>query len=238
MGCCTSQLLKTKKIEPKRQEEKKTNVENGRKLLLLGTGASGKSTVFKSLRRSRGEIIAEPSATMRTVWVLRQTLIEVMEKLLMRSNVLYEENKEQNADCLIEETEETTKHIRLIVETGKFTYGEQSGSSEEELVFLGDSLAYLWKLRPIQATFAKRGRFAYTDNADYFFEKATEVFHPKFLPTEEDFLKARVRTTGYFIYIKKKVFTNVINNMYLCVHCEYNIGCDEYAFTQENITYK
>ncbi|ETO10746.1 hypothetical protein RFI_26631, partial [Reticulomyxa filosa] len=238
MGCCTSQLLRTKKIEAKIWEEKKISVENERKLLLLGTGASGKSTVFKNLRRSRGEVIAEPATTMETVWILRQTLVETMVKLLMRSKVLYEENKEQNADCLIEDSEEIIKHAQLILKTGEFTYGEQSGSSEEELVSLGDSLAYLWKLRPIQATFAKRGRFAYTDNADYFFEKATEVFHPKFLPTEEDFLKARVRTTGYFIYIKKKVFTNVINNMYLCVHCEYNIGCDEYAFTQENITYK
>ncbi|ETO34621.1 heterotrimeric G protein alpha subunit 1 [Reticulomyxa filosa] len=199
MGCCLA-------TDPAHDEiEKRMNVEHKkddkeRKLLLLGIGASGKSTIFKNLKRSQGVVMIEPRVAVQTAWVIRQTLIELMTKLLVKSRTFYEMDKEKNADCLIEETTETVEYIKLLLKNSEFTFGENVEPSEEDLVALGNAISFLWKLPAVKATFARRGKFAFEDNMEYFFERAKTVMHPKFLPTEEEVLKARVRTTGAVTY--------------------------------------
>ena len=48
----------------------------------------------------------------------------------------------------------------------------------------------------LQAAFASRRAFDGHDNAPYFFARATELARAGYLPTEDDMLRARVRTRG------------------------------------------
>jgi len=54
----------------------------------------------------------------------------------------------------------------------------------------------LWKDTGIQKAFENRAKFQLTDSAQYFFEKLDQVAAEGYLPTEQDVLRSRVRTTG------------------------------------------
>ncbi len=61
---------------------------------------------------------------------------------------------------------------------------------------LGETLCKLWADAGIQATYAARTQFQLTDSAKYFFDKIKEVSANAYLPTQQDVLRSRVRTTG------------------------------------------
>jgi len=74
---------------------------------------------------------------------------------------------------------------------------------------LSESIAYLWALPSIQSTFRNRHKFAFIENMDFFFAKSATIFSVGYLPSLEDLLKARVRTTGIveeFVPIKSELF--------------------------------
>jgi hypothetical protein len=54
----------------------------------------------------------------------------------------------------------------------------------------------LWNDPGIQATYEKRSKFQLVDNADYFFKKVREVTQPDYVPSLDDVMRVRVRTTG------------------------------------------
>lgn len=54
----------------------------------------------------------------------------------------------------------------------------------------------LWKDAGIQKAFENRAKFQLTDSAQYFFEKLDQVAAEGYLPSEQDVLRSRVRTTG------------------------------------------
>ena len=53
----------------------------------------------------------------------------------------------------------------------------------------------LWNLVPVQETFSRRGIYSFPDNMDYFFDRVQEIMSKDYVPSREDFLKYRVRTT-------------------------------------------
>jgi len=54
----------------------------------------------------------------------------------------------------------------------------------------------LWTDPGIQNTYENRSHFQLTDSAAYFFDKVAEVADPAYVPTTQDVLRSRVRTTG------------------------------------------
>jgi hypothetical protein len=54
----------------------------------------------------------------------------------------------------------------------------------------------LWEDAGIQAAFRNRAKFQLTDSAEYYFNKMDEVAAEDYLPSEQDVLRSRVRTTG------------------------------------------
>jgi hypothetical protein len=54
----------------------------------------------------------------------------------------------------------------------------------------------LWKDTGIQKTYANRAKFQLNDSAAYFFNKLEEVATPGYVPSQQDVLRARVRTLG------------------------------------------
>merc|ERR1712130_633457 len=54
----------------------------------------------------------------------------------------------------------------------------------------------LWNDEGIKETFDNRAKFQLTDSAPYFFGKIDEIAKEDYIPTEQDVLRSRVRTTG------------------------------------------
>ena len=53
----------------------------------------------------------------------------------------------------------------------------------------------LWNLDPVQETFSRRGIYSFPDNMDYFFDRVQKIMSKDYIPSWEDFLKYRIRTT-------------------------------------------
>jgi hypothetical protein len=54
----------------------------------------------------------------------------------------------------------------------------------------------LWADKGIQKAFENRSKFQLTDSAAYFFDRIDAVAEEGYIPTEQDVLRSRVRTTG------------------------------------------
>lgn len=215
MGCCQGDPSTEKDPRMKTANKEIVNSlkyaermnKNGNKLLLLGTGSSGKSTLFKSLKiiNDESHITTETSEACH---VIRQNCIAGILTLLKKSQELYEADAAENGDCLVDMTEETVQNITYVVQYGSESFSETV--DDEGIAQLGVAVHALWELTAVQATFERRGsKFSFPDNMDYFFNKVKEIMSSEYEPSIQDSLKCRVRTTGMIEYkydIKDKEF--------------------------------
>jgi hypothetical protein len=61
---------------------------------------------------------------------------------------------------------------------------------------LAEHIAALWADPGIQTTYTKRSNYQLNDSALYFLDKVLEIAKSDYLPSEDDILRSRVRTTG------------------------------------------
>merc|ERR1712087_273489 len=54
----------------------------------------------------------------------------------------------------------------------------------------------LWKSEKIKETYKNRAKYQLTDSASYYFGRLTDIGRDDYVPTEQDVLRSRVRTTG------------------------------------------
>jgi len=146
------------------------------KLLILGAGESGKTTILKQLRfLSKSKISFQERVEFLTT--LRWNVIESMNNLL------------EQAKVEIPFTEEETKSAQLVEHRHSHT-----DSSEDET--FGEHISKLWNSTAIQQVYKQRDKFWNLEAVDYYFAHATRLFQSKCIPTDEDIIMARKRTTG------------------------------------------
>lgn len=157
------------------------------KLLLLGTGESGKSTVFKQMQilyDTNKDFSAIEKSTFKHV--LRTNIVETMQALINgveKFEIEYTETKSAEA-------------VRNIMDL------DAHGSDFWDTEIIPD-IQHLWYNEPaIQTMFSKRAKIQLLDSAPYLFEHVERIGAEDFLPTKDDILRARLRTSG----IHEKVF--------------------------------
>ena len=84
-----------KYIEKDREQEKQV-----KKLLLLGSGSSGKSTLFKQIKRIHG-VEVEPAEKNESKHVIRMNLVQGMLVLLQQAHKLFEADPIGNKKCQV-----------------------------------------------------------------------------------------------------------------------------------------
>lgn len=190
MGLCSSDLsaeekerrrgekLASKKIEEANQAEMLAE-QAVKKLLLLGAGESGKSTLFKQMITLYGKGYSEEDRKGYTHIVYNNT-ISAMKILVKYSDDLAED---LDSRCR-PEAEEAKKYI-----------AECKPETEIDKI-VADHVQTLWKDAGIQNTFENRASFQLPDSANYFFDRVEEIAKDDYLPSQQDILRSRVRTTG------------------------------------------
>jgi len=180
MGQCASSDEKKRSHEIDRMisgDGKKLREEV--KLLLLGPGESGKSTVFKQMKiiQDHGGFTTEELQSYKyIVYGNCVTQMKVIVNAAMKINIeLDSEENKRRAERLT-----------------KVPSGGDAWSTE-----LGDDINKLWADGGIQKAYALRDRqYQLNDSANYFFDNIERFMSPSYVPTQADVLRARVRSTG------------------------------------------
>merc|ERR1711988_1230494 len=73
----------------------------------------------------------------------------------------------------------------------------EADSEDEKLTpELGDLMEKMWEDDSTEEAFERKNEFQLNDSADYYFKDIERISKPDYLPTEQDVLRSRVRTTG------------------------------------------
>ena len=183
MGCAASSIEhhvidQGNKIDDDLARERE-NYKKEFKLLLLGTGESGKSTIVKQIR-----IIHEDGYTPGE----RKKYISIVHSNTLQSlfAIMHGMKKLE-----IEFTDESRYQDLEMITTITKTSSEQNITSE-----IGETMTRLWCDVGVQRCFSRSREYQLNDSAAYFLNDLSRISTPQYIPTEEDILKTRVRTTG------------------------------------------
>jgi len=145
------------------------------KMLLLGAGESGKSTIFKQMKvinkdgYTKAELKEFVSIVHSNVVVSMKAMIGSYEKL----GVDIPGDLKPDCDKFVEQTTDD----KLTPE-------------------LGELVAKMWAHAAMQEQFKRRSEFQLNDSAEFYFINITRLSGADYLPTTDDVLRSRVRTTG------------------------------------------
>ncbi|KDQ56215.1 hypothetical protein JAAARDRAFT_305437 [Jaapia argillacea MUCL 33604] len=152
------------------------------KILLLGSGESGKSTIVKQMK-----ILHQGGFTDDELLAFRHT---IYRNLLDSAQAIVEEMRTSGVEC---EVEATRPKIDLIAGHSVPV------SDDEDYTFppeIAQAIYDLWKDPIIPSIMERANQFYIMDNAAYFFDRALRIGTPNYLPTVKDVLRARVKSTG------------------------------------------
>lgn len=201
------------------------------KLLLLGAGESGKSTIIKQMRIIHGGSYKEDERRVfknlihKNILIAITSLVEAMNQL----GISYEdEANEESAEEIREMDCETIKTL------SNFTF---------------ETIKSLWEDSGIQEAYGKRNMYHLNDSAKYYLDSLERIQKDSYLPTVDDILRVRAATSGiqeytfYFDDIKIKMvdvggqkaerrkwinsFDNVTSIMFLASLSEYDMSAED-----------
>eukprot|EP01114_Cavostelium_apophysatum_P009666 TRINITY_DN2289_c0_g1_i1.p1 TRINITY_DN2289_c0_g1~~TRINITY_DN2289_c0_g1_i1.p1 ORF type:complete len:359 (-),score=129.09 TRINITY_DN2289_c0_g1_i1:7-1083(-) len=186
MGCSESKSeyqreeeKENKKVEQFLKKEKYAYMAEI-KLLLLGTGESGKSTIAKQMRILHTEGFSQKEL-MNYRSVVFSNCIGSMKAIVafaLKSNLpILEENRQR-------------------VEFFNENSGTAIDMADQFNEQVAKDLAVLWKDPGIRESYEKRTDYQLPDSAEYCLDNVIRFAEPDYVPTITDVLRVRARTTG------------------------------------------
>jgi guanine nucleotide-binding protein G(q) subunit alpha len=152
------------------------------KLLLLGTGESGKSTFIKQMRIIHGSGYSDEDKrgfiklVFQNIFMAMQSMIRAMDLL----KIQYENSDSQEKADLVRGVDFET------VTTFESPYVE--------------AIKALWNDKGITECYDRRREYQLTDSAKYYLSAIDRIAERDYLPTQQDILRVRVPTTGIIEY--------------------------------------
>lgn len=154
------------------------------KLLLLGAGESGKSTIVKQMKIIHENGYTEDDCKQYKAVVYSNTIQSIIAivKAMNQLNIEFQD-KTLNEDA--------NELFSLAQEGG-------SGADEESLFTpeLSKIIKRLWSDEGAQETFARRREYQLNDSAEYFLNALDRLCGKNYVPSQDDVLRTRVKTTG------------------------------------------
>ncbi|KAL2022580.1 hypothetical protein VTK56DRAFT_4924 [Thermocarpiscus australiensis] len=188
MGMCMStnaeeleQRKRSNKIDKDLEEDSK-RLKKECKILLLGSGESGKSTIVKQMKiihlkgYSQEELAAYRPTVYKNLLECAKALVSAMRQFGIEPVV--EENKSY-CDFLLDYSLDTNPQANIDPRVGVAVQSVWNDPAREQLM-------------------ERQTEFYLMDSAEYFFQEAMRIVAPSYLPNEMDVLRARTKTTGIY----------------------------------------
>ncbi|XP_046912160.1 G protein alpha s subunit isoform X1 [Dermatophagoides farinae] len=193
MGCFGGSGSKNDAEEDKRRREANKRIEKQiqkdkqiyratHRLLLLGAGESGKSTIVKQMRILHVNGFSEEEKKQKIEDIkknIRDAILTITGAMstLVPPILLEDPNNQWMVD-----------YIQDVASSPDFDYPPQFYEYTEAL----------WRDRGVQATFERSNEYQLIDCAKYFLDRVDVIKMPDYTPNEQDILRCRVLTSGIF----------------------------------------
>ena len=184
MGCVASKLDDIRAKSTSNQIDmqiKKDALMLGKqvKLLLLGAGESGKSTIAKQMKILAQDRFSEQERVnfKPVVYTITVQSMVAIVKAMEALDISY-----SNDSC----EEDGKKVVKTAAQMEEF---DLSGD-------VGDSLKLLWADEGIKECYERASEYQFNDSAGYYLDSLERLCASDYVPTEQDVLRTRVKTTG------------------------------------------
>ncbi|KAI9846460.1 MAG: Guanine nucleotide-binding protein alpha-2 subunit [Thelocarpon superellum] len=189
MGSCWSKTSKEEAEQKKRSqaidrrlEEDSKRYRRECKILLLGSGESGKSTIVKQMKiiHQNGYTLDELALYRLTIY---KNLVDCAKALIgaMRHFEIEPDNPANKGYCDF--------ISRYSVDPDPHTPLDPR---------IGDMIISVWSDPCMGLVLERQSEFYLMDSAPYFFVEALRIASADYIPTEADVLRARTKTTGIY----------------------------------------
>ncbi|EFA06419.2 G protein alpha s subunit-like Protein [Tribolium castaneum] len=152
------------------------------RLLLLGAGESGKSTIIKQMQLIHVDKFSDTVRKQRRDDI-RDNLADAIVSILGAMPKITPPVRLDN-----ERHETMAKWVLDNATKQDFDYPSQ----------FYEFTKILWKDTGVQATFERSNEYQLVDSAKYFLEKIDEIARDDYMPTDQDIIRCRVLTTGIY----------------------------------------
>jgi len=146
------------------------------KILTLGAGECGKSTIWRQLKLlycggfDEDEIETNKSVIRINVIADIKTLLEAVHR---------------NDETIAQELQSSVELVN-----------DLQGTDDEFTPEVADAISQIWADPIAKHTFKTNNSIGLGDNAGFFLDSVKRIADPNYVPTSEDILKSRIRTTG------------------------------------------
>jgi GTPase SAR1 family protein len=186
MCCLSAEAREQKQINREIEKQLRLDKKNQRrelKLLLLGTGESGKSTFIKQMRIIHGTGYSDEDKRSH-IKLVYQNIFMAMHIMIRAMDTLKIQYRDKRNE------QEHTPLVRSVDYETVTTF-------EPQYV---EAIKSLWSDPGIKECYDRRREYQLTDSAKYYLDSIDRIAAPGYLPTEQDVLRVRVPTTGIIEY--------------------------------------
>lgn len=163
-------------------EKDKRNFRSTHRLLLLGAGESGKSTIVKQMRILHIDGFSDAEKKEKVVDIRRN----------LRDAICSIVGAMPNLKPPVELKDRSNIPIR------NYMLEEASKNDFDFSPTFFTNCCKLWADAGVQEAFERSNEYQLIDCAKYFLDRALELAKPDYIPTEQDILRCRVLTSGIF----------------------------------------
>ena len=178
MGCIPSAPVDLRNSVDSMLEEEQAKEMLKHKILLLGAGESGKSTVVKQIKAIY-KVGGGPSSREIQDYIvaIRRNAIESIQNLIDAAKMLdIQIGQQENASIL--------------------SALDSNATLDPDL---GNKIAAIWSDPGIQTVYSRKSEFWLLDATPYYLNEVVRLAYPDYEPNEEDMIMTRVRTTGIVV---------------------------------------
>ncbi|KAJ3009234.1 guanine nucleotide-binding protein subunit alpha [Thoreauomyces humboldtii] len=192
MGCFGSKTEESKAKQLSRNKSRQIDValdreklaqNNEIKMLLLGAGESGKSTILKQMRLIHDKGFDQEERESFRIIIYKntvQSMAEILDAMKLMDIPFSDPSVNEPHKTIVQAASADT----LTLEVAQLPPA------------ISGAIKSLWADAGVQACYQRRSEYQLNDSAQYYFSAVDRISVAGYMPTDQDVLRSRVKTTG------------------------------------------